>query len=294
MSNGSSSQVTGFAAAWCIVLVWSFWLIVSRVADQSGLTVYDLAAMRYGLASFVAVPLCLYYKPWRTMRLSQMAILSAILGPVYILIVFSGFLYAPAAHGGIFMNGMLPLISMLFALVFLKTLPRAQQVLGAALILTSAIVLAWNTSVSSTQDAWIGDLLFVIGALFFSAYMILSERWSLGAMQIIFCGTIINAVIYLPIWYFWLPSGLADAPMGPFLLQAVYQGFVPNLIGLLFIAHASRSIGNGNTSFILAAVPGGGAVLGALILGETLNAIGIVALVFLTVGLLLSVRRRRS
>ena len=294
MSNGSSSQVSGFAAAWCIVLVWSFWLIVSRVADQSGLTVYDLAAMRYGLASFVAVPLCLYYKPWRTMRLSQMAILSAILGPVYILIVFSGFLYAPAAHGGIFMNGMLPLISMLFALVFLKTLPRAQQVLGAALILTSAIVLAWNTSVSSTQDAWIGDLLFVIGALFFSAYMILSERWSLGAMQIIFCGTIINAVIYLPIWYFWLPSGLADAPRGPFLLQAVYQGFVPNLIGLLFIAHASRSIGNGNTSFILAAVPGGGAVLGALILGETLNAISIVALVFLTVGLLLSVRRRRS
>ena len=147
MTNGSSSQVTGFAAAWCIVLVWSFWLIVSRVADKSGLTIYDLAAMRYGLASFVAVPLCLYYKPWQTMRISQMAILSAILGPLYILIVFSGFLYAPAAHGGIFMNGVLPLISMLFALVFLKTLPRAQQVLGAVLILGSAIVLAWNTNV---------------------------------------------------------------------------------------------------------------------------------------------------
>lgn len=293
MSNGFSSQASGFAAAWCIVLVWSFWLIVSRVADKSGLTVYDLAAMRYGLASFVAVPLCLYYKPWRTMRLSQMVILSAILGPIYILIVFSGFLYAPAAHGGIFMNGVLPLISMLFALVFLKTLPRAQQVVGAALILASAVVLAWNTSVSGTQDAWIGDLMFLIGALFFSSYMILSERWKLGAMQIIFCGTVINAVLYLPIWYFWLPSGLADAPMGPFLLQAVYQGFVPNLIGLLFIAHASRTIGNGNTSFILAAVPGGGAVLGALILGETLNGISIVALVFLTVGLLLTVRRRR-
>ena len=134
MTNGSSSQVTGFAAAWCIVLVWSFWLIVSRVADKSGLTIYDLAAMRYGLASIVAVPLCLYYKPWQTMRISQMAILSAILGPLYILIVFSGFLYAPAAHGGIFMNGVLPLISMLFALVFPKTLPRAQQVLGAVLI----------------------------------------------------------------------------------------------------------------------------------------------------------------
>ena len=294
MSTAPSSQLTGFAAAWCIVLVWSFWLIVSRVAEASGLTVYDLAAMRYGLAALVALPLCLYYKPWRGMSLFQMAVLSAILGPVYILIVFSGFLYAPAAHGGIFMNGVLPLIAMLFALIFLGTRPRVQHVIGAALILASAIVLAWNTSASGTPTAWIGDLMFLIGALFFSTYMILSERWKLGAMQIIFCGTIINAVIYLPIWYLWLPTGMAEAPMGPFLLQAVYQGFVPNLIGLLFIAHASRTIGNGNTSFILAAVPGGGAVLGAVILGETLNMVSVIALVFLTVGLLLSVRRRKA
>jgi drug/metabolite transporter (DMT)-like permease len=77
------------------------------------------------------------------------------------------------------------------------------------------------------------------------------------------------------------------------LLQAIYQGFVPNLIGLLFIAYASRSIGNGNTSFILAAVPGGGAILGALILGENLSLISILALVMLTVGLVISVRKRK-
>jgi drug/metabolite transporter (DMT)-like permease len=129
--------------------------------------------------------------------------------------------------------------------------------------------------------------------MFFSTYMILSERWQLGAMQIIFCGTIVNAVLYLPVWYLWLPSGLAEAPMGPLLLQAVYQGFVPNLMGLLFIAHASRTIGNGNTSFILAAVPGGGAILGAVILGESLTLLSIAALVMLTAGLLMSVRRRK-
>jgi drug/metabolite transporter (DMT)-like permease len=293
MSSGSSSQVTGYAAAWCIVLVWSFWLIVSRVANQSGLTVYDLAAIRYGLASLIAVPLCLFYKPWRGLRLFQIAVLSFILGPVYILFVFSGFLYAPAAHGGIFMNGVLPLISIVFAIVLMRVLPSVKQVLGGLLILVSAIVLAWDASASSSADAWIGDLLFLTGALFFSTYMILAERWQLGAMQIIFCGTVVNAALYLPVWALWLPSGLADAPMGPLLLQAVYQGFVPNLIGLLFIAHASRTIGNGNTSFILAAVPGGGAILGMLILGESLNLPSIIALLILTVGLLMSVRRRK-
>lgn len=293
MITSPPSQLTGYAAAWTIVFVWSFWLIVSRVAQGSGLTIYDLAAMRYGLASLIAVPLCLYYKPWRGLRLGQIAILSFILGPVYILSVFAGFLFAPAAHGGIFMNGVLPLVGIFIALVLFRARPSARQLVGAAIILVSAVVLAWDGVLTRSPDAWIGDLLFIVGAVFFSFYVILSERWQLGAMQIIFCGTVVNAVIYLPIWALFLPSGLADAPIGPLLLQAVYQGFVPNLMGLLFIAHASRTIGNANTSSILAAVPGVGGLLGAVILGENLSPVSIAALVLLTIGLLISVRRRR-
>ncbi len=292
MAARFSSQVTGFAATWIIVFVWSFWLIVSRIAQDSGLTVFDLAAMRYGLASIIAAPLCLYYKPWRGLSVLQIAVISFILGPVYILCVFSAFLFAPAAHGGIFMNGVLPLVGIVIGLSLFRATPSPRQLFGAALIFVSAIGLAWDGSVISSPNAWIGDLLFIIGAVFFSFYMILSERWQLKPMQIIFCGTIINAILYLPIWALWLPSGLADAPMGPLLLQAVYQGFVPNLIGLLLIAHASRTIGNGNTSSILATVPGVGSLLGLLILGEAVSLFGVLALVTLTIGLLISVRRK--
>jgi drug/metabolite transporter (DMT)-like permease len=293
MTNHSPSQLSGYAAAWCIVFVWSFWLIVSRIAGDSGLTIYDLTAMRYGLASLIAVPLSLYYKPWRGMKPMQIGVISFILGPVYILSVFTGFTYAPAAHGGIFMNGVLPLISILFGIVLFRMRPSFRQVLGAALILVSAVALAWDGTATSGANAWIGDLFFVIGALFFATYVMLSERWGLGAMQVIFCGTIINAIYYLPIWALWLPSGLEDAPFKPLLLQAIYQGFVPNLVGLIFIAHAARRIGNANTSSILAAVPGVGGLLGAVILGETLSLLSILAICLLTVGLLISVRRKR-
>lgn len=294
MISRPTSTTTGFAAAWLIVLIWSFWLIASRVAADAGLTIYDLAAMRYGLASLVALPLCLYYKPWRGLSLIQIAVTSFILGPVYILCVFAAFLFAPAAHGGIFMNGTLPLVAIVIGVMLFGVRPGNRQMAGALLILASTVVLAWEGTARAGSNAWIGDLLFIVGAVFFSFYVVLSERWSLGPMQIIFCGTIVNAVLYLPIWALFLPSGLADAPAGPLLLQAIYQGFVPNLIGLLMVAYASRSIGNVATSSILAAVPGTGAVLGALILGEGMGPIGIVALVILTLGLLISVRKPRG
>lgn len=293
MTISLSPQTTGYAAAWTIVFVWSSWLIVSRVAEGSGLTIYDLAAMRYGLASIVALPLCLYYKPWRGLPLVRMAVLSFILGPVYILCVFAGFLFAPAAHGGIFMNGVLPLITLTIGFLLFANRPSGRQLTGAVMILISAVVLAGDGVATVDPLAWIGDLLFIVGAMFFACYVLLSERWQLGAMQIIFCGTIVNAVIYLPIWMLFLPKGVAEAPMDALLLQGFYQGFVPNLIGLLFIAHASRTIGNAQTSSILAAVPGMGALLGAVILGETLSLIGIAALCILTLGLLIAVRQPR-
>ncbi|HAG25645.1 MAG TPA: EamA/RhaT family transporter, partial [Rhodobacter sp.] len=65
MQHSLSYHWSGFAAAWSVVLIWAMWLIVSRVAGQSGLTIYDLAAFRYGLASFIALPIVVYYKAWR-------------------------------------------------------------------------------------------------------------------------------------------------------------------------------------------------------------------------------------
>lgn len=294
MTSTSPSKFTGYAAAWIIVFVWAFWLIVSRVAESSGLTIYDLAAMRYGLAALVAVPLCYVYRDWQKLRLGQIAVISFILGPIYILIVFAGFLFAPAAHGGIFMNGLLPLVSILIGSTLFRLRPTRRQVGGSLLIFVSALVLGFEGSGAATGEAWIGDLFFVIGAVFFSVYVLLAERWQINAIQIIFCGTVVNAVIYLPIWALFLPSGMADAPMGPFLLQAIYQGFVPNLIGLLFIAHASRRIGTVSTSSILAAVPAMGGILGMLILGEALSPVAIAALALLTFGLLIAVRSRKA
>ena len=76
----------------------------------------------------------------------RVGLLSFILSPVYILMVFAGFLFAPVAHAGVFMNEFLPLFSILLGFVLFKTKSLRSQMYGACFILSAAIILTFNTS----------------------------------------------------------------------------------------------------------------------------------------------------
>ena len=99
------------------------------------------------------------------------------------------------------------------------------------------------------------------------------------------CGAVINGLLFIPIWALFLPSGMAQAAADMLLLQIIYQGLVPNFLGLILIAHAPRTIGAEVTSGWLAAVPAVATVLGACFLNETLSLLSWVGLVVLTAGL---------
>jgi drug/metabolite transporter (DMT)-like permease len=144
----------------------------------------------------------------------------------------------------------------------------------------------------SFSDAWIGDAFFVIGAIFFSSYVVLSRLWNITMTQLLLCGSVINAVIYLPIYFAFLPKGFSEAPVGILALQMMYQGFVPNLIGIFFITYASQKIGSASISAILSSVPPIGSVLGLFILGELLGIYGWLSLILITPGILLVVLKK--
>ena len=286
MNDFLKSPLSGYTACFTIIFVWSFWLIISRLAAASPLTVYDLAAMRYGFSAIVSLPFVLYFKPWKSMSIISIISLSFLLGPVYILTVFSGFSYAPAAHGGIFMNGLLPIFTILIGILFFSAKLDQIKIMGAVVILCCAGVLGTTSQGLDLSQSWVGDLCFAIGGAFFAVYVTLSRQWAIKTVEILFCGSIVNVVIYLPIWYFLLPSGLSSAETSDIILQGVYQGLLPNLVGLILIAHASRTIGSDATSAIMAIVPATTAILGVWLLDEYLGIISWLAIFGLTGGLL--------
>ena len=287
MSAFLNSARSGYLACVMVVFIWAFWLIVSRLGATTNLTIYDLAAMRYGISALVALPFVIYFKGWKTLRLSRGVILTILLGPLYILTVFSGFVYAPAAHGGVFMNGPVPIMTLFLGAFLLKTAIETRKLAGAILIIISSAVLGFGASDFMLAQSWVGDLCFIFGGLCFAIFVTLSRLWKINTLDIFFCGSVVNAAIYVPIWYFLLPSGFAMTESSTVILQSIYQGFLPNLIGLVFIAHASKTAGADVTAAFMAVVPGFGALLGVILLTEQMPLTSWGAIVGLTIGLLL-------
>ncbi len=262
--NIKGEYFLGLIAGISVVFIWSFWLVVTRSGVSSTLTIFDFAAFRYGLSSLIALPIVLYFKPWQTMSFLRVIV-------IYILCVFSGFIYAPASHGGIFMNGLMPFFTLLFGFFLLKQKIFFHKMFGAATILFGACLAVYDGLELNFSNTWIGDIFFIIGAIFFSIYVVLSRLWNVTMTQLLLCGSVINAILYLPIYFIFLPKGLVEVPNEILVLQMIYQGFVPNLIGIFFITYASQKIGSASISAILSSVPPIGSVLGLLILGELLG-----------------------
>ena len=284
----------GFSAATAVLFIWASWLVVSRAGALTELTVFDLAAIRYGVSALFVFPIVLWLKPWRDISLTRIAVITTLLGPVYILLVFGGFKHAPAAHGGIYMNGALPVITLCLSWLWVSERASPRQMIGAVIVVFGVVMVVVDTTQIELGSAWLGDLMFVGAAIFFAAYLVASRVWQVTIPQLLLCSSVLNALIFVPLWALWLPSKI-DAVAGEDLaLQLVYQGIVPNLIGLLLVTYAVRNIGAAATSAFMAGVPGLGALLSFLVLDEKLGALGWVALVLLTIGIVLMALRSRT
>ncbi len=287
-------RVRGFAAATAVLFIWASWLVVSRAGALTALTVFDLAAIRYGVSALLVFPIVLWLKPWREISLFRIAVITTLLGPIYILLVFGGFKYAPAAHGGIYMNGALPVITLCLSWLWVSERATTRQMIGAVIVVFGVVMVVADTAQIALGGAWLGDAMFVAAAIFFAGYMVASRVWRVTIPQLLLCSSVLNAVMFVPIWMLVLPSGIKTVETGELVLQLFYQGIVPNLIGLLLVTYAVRNIGAAATSAFMAGVPGLGALLSFLVLDEQMGALGWLALVLLTIGIVLMALRERT
>ncbi len=159
---------------------------------------------------------------------------------------------------------------------------------GTLLIIAGASLTLFGNQNSSLENSWQGDILFMVGGLCFAVYMVLTRLWNVAAMQVLFCSSVVNGAIFTPIWFFFLPSGLAEASLTDIGLQVLYQGILATLFGMVIVAFAVRHIGAPPTAAFMSAVPAIAAFLGVVILGEEFGLMGWLSILILTPGVLMT------
>lgn len=286
------SVAKGLAAACFILVIWSGFIVFARAGVLSGLTPYDVAALRFIVSGALTLPFAWWW--WPRHLPVRVQILLALAGPgaIYSMMMFSGLANASAAYGGVFSNGALPIFTMLIAVAAAGIRPRGSQVLGALIIIAGSTMVAWRGLDAGGADVALGIVLFLGASGLIGTYIYMLKAFGVRPTEALAIVNVPNALLYLPVWALFLPSTISAVPLETVLWQAAFQGLGPGFLAVMVFAALAFHLGATPTAAVSASVPAAAALLAIPVLSEIptpLEWAGI-AVVTLGLGLLLQAR----
>lgn len=288
MSNNTREYIIGIICALLVVLLWSSFHIISRTGVQNSLSPYDLVALRLGVGGVIMIPIAFHYG-LGSLKLTQAIILAMLAGPGFSIFAFTGYQFAPAAHGAAILAGAIPLFTAPIAWFFLGERLSWFQLCGLFVILMGIAFLAGSSFTSFNNMIWRGDLLFIIGVADWAVFTLLARTWKVQPIRGTALVAVISMTAYLPIYFLFLPSTIDTAPAIEIYGQAIYQGFFSMIITLLLFTRAVESLGATLTTTITAAVPATAALAALILLGEQLTRLSITGVILVSIGMIAAV-----
>lgn len=285
----------GYLFAAATVAIWTGFVLVSRMAGKGQLTVYDVTALRFGVAAVLLSPLLLIKGLGTLKNLRRLFACTLTGGLGYALLVYSGFYFAPAAHGSILLSGTMPFLTAILAWIFLGEHPTPQKQLSLVVIGAGVACMALQTfSHGFAGKTWIGDLLFISASTAWCMFTVLVRRWQIKPWDVAAGMSVTSALIFLPIYVLFLPKHLDVAPWHEILLQAGYQGVMVVIIAMVLYTRAIAELGPTRLAAVMATVPAISALLAWPVLGEALTPLLGVGIALVTLGALIGAATRVS
>ena len=264
-----------------LVLVWAGWYVISRWGVTGNLTPADIMMLRYVVGVTVSLPFFLLWKnekvPWK-----PLIVLVPAYGVVYLFSLFYGLKYTPVANAGVLINGTLPIINGLLALVLFKgTLSKTKWY--AIILLGLANGCMFISGIEDASLNW-GWGLILIAALSIGTYMTVFRQYPIPYRISVPLMAICNFALFLPIFPF-LESNLLEAPMVEIISQGFFQGIVNQVLVVFLIAYAIPRLGSVTTSVIYGLIPATTAIMGWAFLDESVVFLEMIGIVGCTIGI---------
>lgn len=288
----------GIVCALATVAIWSGFILISRASAGSGrLLPTDLAALRFGTAALIMLPVLLWRvrreHTWRAalggMSLVQVMVVAVFAGCGFSLLAFSAFVFAPVAHAGVLMPGALPFFTALIAWLVLRERVTPRKAVGLALIFAGIVAIGAGSFAGIDRRMLIGDALFLTASCSWALFVVLARKWQLRPVEATIALALGAALLYLPFYLLWLPKQIAVAPLWEVIGQGLYQGGLSVVVSTLVYTRVLMTFGPTRTAMITAVVPGLAAVLAVPLLGEPLALSALAGLALVTVGMIAGV-----
>ena len=281
-------SLIGWLAGLATVTIWAFWIVGTRHAVTNHLPPAAIGLLRFGVPALLLAPI-----GWRMGLFPKgMTLLKGLglfgSGAPFFLIVALGMQFAPAAEIGPLLPGTMPLFVALIGWLVFRERPERIRVLGFVFVLIGTLCIGGYGLLFAGNGAWRGHLLLLSGACLWGIYTHAYRRSGLSAMQ---------AAAFIGLWSFLvlIPFGappligaLASGLGGAILMQALLQGFLSGLIGIVLYGVAVDRLGASRA----AALSPLSIVLAALIaipaLGERPSLAAIIGIVLATLGVVLA------
>lgn len=272
LSPTSRAVMLGASAA----LIWGLYLAMARAGVVAGLAPSDIALLRYGIAGLIMLPWLLRHSPvslgpvslagiplWRAL------VMTALVGPPFVLIGVSGYHFAPLAHGAVMQPAALTLTGMGLAAVVLMDRPTRERLLGVAVILSGIAVIAGPALFTGSSRTLIGDALFMSAGAMWAVFTILMKRWSIDPIRSTAVVSVLSAVIYVPLYLAFIGTErLAAMAPATLLAQALVQGVLSGVVAVICFNKAVQLLGPGKAAIFPALVPAVATLVGIPVAGE--------------------------
>jgi drug/metabolite transporter (DMT)-like permease len=282
----------GVICAIGVLFIWSGFIVFSRAGVKTSLTPADMTGLRFLVAGCMTLPFA--YRWWPRDLPLKAILLMSICGPgaLYSVLMYFGLSETSAAYAGVFANGALPIFTVILVALYSGIFPAKIQSLGLVVIVVGALLLGSTGFYGEQKNVVAGIALFLTASAILSVYIFGVRYWNITPRQALALVNVPNALIFVPIWLLFLPSGLADANISTVVFQALYQGLGPGFIAVILFALAATHLGPTATAGFSAAVPASAALLAIPVLGEVPNSLEWIGVGIVTLGLVLLLVKR--
>jgi drug/metabolite transporter (DMT)-like permease len=276
----------GYLAAIGAVIIWSGFILVSRMGGNSELLSFDVMAIRYTTCALLVLPFWLFKYKFNLFQ-PKLITLSLLGGLAYDLFVFKGFELTPASQAAVILPGLMPVLIIVLSVLINKQSHPATKWLGTAIITLGVALLFWQEFTVNGEFS-LGHLMMAAAALCWALFTILLNRFKISPWQTTVSLSVITCLFYMPIYLLFSPSNISVNLWQDILLQSLYQGVLVATIQLMLYTRAVQLIGAAGMGSMMAIVPVLAGVSALFVFNETLKPTLIIAMILISFGVWLA------